>query len=345
MARFAKTLIVLGAIAVLLAGLSAFAQQNPKRLILKDGSYQSATQWQVNGNRVRYYSAERYTWEELPKDLVDWPATEKYNKDRDASRTEEVKEAAKLGEPDSAEPPMVAPGLYLPDDGGIFLMDTYHNQPQLIELTQESGELNKHMGRNILRAAINPLALSSKQSIELKGRHAVTQSHTLQPSIYVSIDSSAGDAAQKPNTNAAAALQNAEASKGRPGQQPAPSTTSTTPAQDHYGIVRMEQKKDARVVGNLNIAIYGKVSQKQNWIKVTSTPAGGGWVRITPTEPLTPGEYAVVEMLDKGQINLYVWDFGVDPNAPANAHAWSARAPAQGPGTGQAPGVAKRPPQ
>src|SRR5205823_1246342 len=112
----------------MVAALSVIAQQNPERLVLKDGSFQPATKWEIVGDRVRYYSAERYSWEEIPKNLIDWPATEKYNQERRTARTNSVvqlghqEEAERLAE--EAKTPLAAPGLRLPDGGGVFVLDT-----------------------------------------------------------------------------------------------------------------------------------------------------------------------------------------------------------------------------
>ena len=356
---FIKQLSLLGIAVLVLLSTAAFPQQNPERLILKDGSYQNVTKWEVQGDRVRYYSAERYTWEELPNDLIDWSATDKYNKERFSRREEEVQTAARETAAAEPEPPMAAPGLYLPDGGGVFLLDNYQSQPQLVELTQNSGELNKHMGKNILRAAINPLALSSKQTIELKGARAQTQAHLAQPAIYIDVDTGGPEtqkppqAAPSPTPTPTTAPPLGSAPSLGPGARgantaPEPKTAPPTPnaaaESEHFRIVRMERRKDSRVLGNVNVAIYGKISQKENFIKTVAEPAGGDWVKITPAEPLTPGEYAVVELLDKGQVNLYVWDFGVDPAAPQNAHAWSARKSVTGQSE-EKPGLEKRPPR
>jgi hypothetical protein len=256
--------------------------------------------------------------------LVDWIATQKYNDESENQRAAMAKRISdQAGKDEPADPddatPTVAPGLRLPDGGGVFLLDTYQQQPQLVELSQNGGELNRHTGRNILRAAINPLSLSAKQTIELRGDHAAIQSHVAQPAIYVNVES---------------------VGVHEPLARPSPSAKDDWQGQ-RFGIIRLEKKPGLRVVGNLNVAVYGKVSQKENWVKTSST-AVGEWIKITPVDGIAPGEYAVVELLDKGQINFYVWDFGMDPAAPANANPWTPRHNQPGPND-QGPVLERRP--
>ena len=295
----------------LLFHASSPAQSLAKRLILKDGSYQSVTKYEIKGERVHYYSAERGEWEEVPKSLVDWDATDKYEQGllQGAPSPEAVeldKELATEQKAEEARSPHVAPGLRLPGDGGVFLLDTFQNQPQLNELQQSGGELNRNMKTNILRATINPLA-SAKQTIELPGEHAKIQSHVGVPSIYINIDADAG------SSGAAAAAIPPEVAKGE--------SAPLAPA-ERFKIVRVQPKGGKRIAGGIKIAVYGKVKPDERLVAATVTPMTGGWVKLTPTEPLPAGEYAVAEMLGKEGMNLYVWDFGVNPSAPANAFAW-----------------------
>jgi hypothetical protein len=294
----------------LVAGWCVFAHaQGTKRLILKDGSYQSANKWEVKGDRVRYYSAERADWEEMPASLVDWKATEAYEKDAASDKNTELekvlKEDKEDAEKEAAANPEVAPGVRLPDGGGVFLLETHRGQPQLNELVQTNGEINKQTGKNILRATINPIA-SAKQSIELKGLHARVQSHTGYPEIYLDIDSD--------------------------------TQTQKLDLSDHFRIVRMTEKKDYRLLGNLKISMIGNVSQEGTYVKVQAEKLTGDWIKLKPVTPLAPGEYAVVEMLTPKEMNLYVWDFGVNPNAPENPTSWKPVAPKENKtGTGESP--------
>ena len=292
-----------------MAQVPAPAHPQAHRLILKDGSYQSVTKYEIHGERVRYFSSERGEWEEVPKSLIDWDATDKFEQGRlqgklapEAVELDKELEAERKAE--QARSPQVAPGLRLPDDGGIFLLDTYQNQPQLSELLQSGGELDKNTKSNILRAAINPLA-GVKQTIELPGTHAKIQSHTTVPSLYINIDENSNQGA--PAT--------APAATGEP--PPLPPSNS-----DRFKIIRIQAKGGKRVAGAIKIAVTGKMKADERFVAATVTTMSGGWVKVTPTEPLAAGEYAVAEMLGKEGMNLYVWDFGVNPSAPANASAW-----------------------
>src|SRR5580692_9905441 len=115
---FRRTQLLLIVLAIVPA-VSLHAQDLARRLILKDGSYQLVSKYEIKGDRVRYKSAERDEWEELPSSLVDWPATEKYEKDRATSAIPEAATIDKETEADRAAElshlPQVAPGLRLPD--------------------------------------------------------------------------------------------------------------------------------------------------------------------------------------------------------------------------------------
>lgn len=291
-------------VALLLIPPGLSSQELAKRLILKDGSYQLATQWQVKGDRVRYFSAERDEWEEVPNSLVDWAATDKYEKDRAAGipspeAVELDKEIAAERAAEEAKNPLVAPGLHLPEDGSVLLLDTYQSQPQLVELQQSGGEVNRNRKGNVLRAAVNPIA-SSKQTIELEGLHATVQAHASLPSVYVNLEQPT-DTSTQPQ-------------KPQQPQQP-------EQPWDRFHIVRARTKNGKRIVGDIRISLTGKVNQEQNLVPTTSQRLTGEWIKVTPTGPLEPGEYAIVELLGKEGMNTFVWDFGVNPSAPANPGA------------------------
>src|ERR1017187_3527399 len=178
------------------------AQDLARRLITKNGAYQPVTKYEVKGNRVRYLSAERNEWEDLPESLVDWPATEKYEKDRVAGAS--VPEAVQLDKEleqdrdrEEAQLPQDAPGLRLPEDSGVILLGSFQGEPQIVEIQQTAGDVNRNTKANIFRGAINPVA-GLKQVIELEGTHAPVQSHVDVPSLYINVDAAPDHPVQAP---------------------------------------------------------------------------------------------------------------------------------------------------
>ncbi|HWR16967.1 MAG TPA: hypothetical protein VN577_19215 [Terriglobales bacterium] len=293
-----------------------FAEAN-KRLILKDGSYQVITKYEIQGDRVRYFSAERFEWEDVPKILVDWDATKKYEEDlkKDVAHSSEQiqKELEEEKALEDAKTPEVAPNLRLPITGGVFVLDYYRDVPQLIELHQNVSEINKDMKGNIIRATINPFA-SNKQKIQVPGPHAKVQVHVPRPTVFFNVED-----APEPDKDKQPTAGNVDRTDD--------ALLIPPKAEQRYRFVKMEEKKDSRIVGNLKITMTGKMSQQQTFVPTRGELMGGGWVKIVPEQDLVPGEYAVVEMLGEKEMNLYVWDIGVNPSAPENASAWKPEAP------------------
>jgi hypothetical protein len=303
-----------------------------KRLILKDGSYQIVTKWQVKGNRVRYYSAEREEWEEVPNDLVDWPATEKWNQEHKPgapageedqtvtpnSETPEQmqKEAAELDREAAAAKadqlarmPPVAPGLDLPDRGGIFALDYFQGIPELIHLDQSAGDVNRDVDHNVLRAAIDSFH-GAQEPVRLNGMAARIRLHVDDPALYVRLDTHNEDIAPE-----SAFVVNTH------GADAAPDKNDYSSPDSRYAIVKVDVLPGQRVIGALRVSRAGRAVQSVDIIptKVEILP-GKHWMKLTPTDPLPIGQYALMEVLQPGVVNLDVWAFGVQPDAPENQH-------------------------
>lgn len=307
-----------------------------KRLILKDGSYQLVKKYEVIGDRVRYLSEERDDWEEVPNSLVDWPATNKWNQDHAlnaqgqpiAPPAEAAPAATSPGEAEAAEidrkaaaertdlmeqTPVVAPGLQLPNLDGIFALDTFQNIPELVQLGQSAGDVNRGGTHNVLRAAIASFR-GAQEPVRIQGQAAKVRLHVNDPFLYVSLNKLQNEQVDSESAMVVNTQDNGDA---LPDKDAGSSPTS------RYAIVRVEVVPGERVIGAVRLRrLNGQIVQSEDIVPTTAEILPGGyWMKLTPKEPLTIGEYALMEILGPGEINLDVWDFGVDPDAPENPHA------------------------
>ncbi len=301
---------------------SAMAQTPNQRLILKDGTYQVVTKYERAGDRVRYYSAERGQWEEIPTELVDFAATEKWVKDHApgahppepaAPSIPEAAELDKEEQQERARTPDVASGLRLPDEDGVWALDTFHDQPELVALLQNSGDVNREIGHNVIRATLNPLG-GIQQNIQIAGAESKVRLHVNDPALYVSITGQ--------DDHAVAATSAITVETHAP--PPSKDKKGFSSANSQYAIVRVRSnfKKDYRMVSGIKIGVAGKVSQTEDVIPTTTQMLPGNrWMKLTPSEPLTIGDYALMELIGPGEVNLSVWDFRVDPQGPDNKNA------------------------
>jgi len=320
-------------VAILLAAatFTALAQPERQRLILKDGSYQVITKYEVKGDRVRFFSAERGEWEEIPENLIDWPATAKWNHEHQPGSAAEaaaaaaanpgdpgLSEAAKIDAEERAEldaeaarMPVISPGLRLPDETGVWGLDTFQGSPELVHVLQSNGDLNRASEHSIVRANIVSSS-GAKEAVRIEGANAPVQFHVDEPVFYVSLDappSAANEAASEGaltvNTHGASSAMKDKNSHSSPDSQ--------------YAILRVYSNRNLRTVLAREIALLGQPGHSEEIVETNKEILKGGrWMKITPKFPLLIGEYALVEILSPREVNLDVWAFGVNPRAQEN---------------------------
>ena len=320
----------------------AWAQMvTAKRLVLKDGTFQSITRYEVLGDRVHYYSADREEWEDVPSALVDWPATQKWNAAHQPGSDEAGTEGAgatnggaagngasggqtnqesaaqidraeaALRADQRARTPEVAPHLHLPDLDGIWVLDYFQGVPELVHLDQHAGDVNRDASHNVLRAAIDSFR-GAQEPVRLDGQSAKVRLHVDEPALYVSLSTNNSEEVEPES----ALVVNTH------GQSSIPDKNAYSSPDSRYAIVRVEVVPGERVIGALRLRRAGTMTQSEDIVPTTATILPGRhWMKLTPKEPLSVGEYALMEILGPGEVNLDVWDFGVSPNAPENMHA------------------------
>jgi len=331
-----KVIRTITAVFLLMASF-AWGQADGYRLIMKDGSYQIITKYEIRGDRVRFYSAERHDWEEIPESMVDWTATEKWKHDNYGSPGESDQTvvtnpsdpgqvaAAKIDaeeraarDAELARMPVIQPGLRLPDESGVWVLDTFNGQPELAHIMQANGDLNRAYEHSVVAYEVGSKR-GARELIRADGYSAAVEVHVSRPVFYVSLSVPKNEAKKAPE----------------------PESLGTPLTVDTHGLSSVPDDKhafsspDSRyVIVTLNVGrnIRTATAETVDGI-VRGTPdayltettkqilPGGRWMKITPNGNLVIGQYALVEVLSPRDVNLDVWAFGVNPQAPDNTGA------------------------
>jgi hypothetical protein len=150
-------------LALLLLVFTAWAAN--LKLYLKDGSYQIVREYQVQADRVHFYSVERSQWEDIPLDLVDLKRTQAEAAER---RTQSEKDAQAAAEEEKVERDLARETSRIPQDPGVYWLEG--NQAKVIKVAQSAIHTDKR--RSVLKALSPIPAVAGKGTLELSGAHS-----------------------------------------------------------------------------------------------------------------------------------------------------------------------------
>ncbi len=244
-----------------------------EQLCLKDAGCQPIREYEVKGDRVRYYSLDRSAWEEVPVSLVDFDAMKKLQQEAEAAHKSEREEARKLDRTvfDKAENQgfEIAPGVRLPGEEGVFAYDGL----RVIRLIQSSAETVKDKKRAALALAIPGPLLKSQAFVVLPGTRAAVRVMSIEPAFYVQSADGLGA---------------------------------------NLALISLKPRKESRQVEKVEWrGGIGQPAELHDSIPLERKQIAPNLFKLAPLTPLAMGEYALAELVQK-KINIDLWDFGVE---------------------------------
>jgi hypothetical protein len=259
---------------------SATAQETPalprgKKLILTDGTFQLIREYKRDGDTVRYYSTERSGWEEIPAELVDWPATYKADA-QEALRNEELDQklkaadlAARTADIDVDTSFEARAGIILPDEVGIYVV----TGSEAVTLGQNLAEARLNKMRAFGKIISGVPLISDQHSIELAGKRARPRVRSGDVEFFFRTEDR---------------------------------------REPRMMLVKADVQGDKRKLQTMTTNMAEVRTYKGEEFPLTAWAAARGLYRFTLDQTLPAGEYALIEQNTKGEVQLYVWDFGVD---------------------------------
>ncbi len=162
---------------LLLTVLGSLSAANIK-LFLKDGTFQLAREYKVEGDRLSFLSVDRDEWEDIPVALVDLEKTQALIKQREEAAKEE---AASIKEEEKALKEAAHEIRRVPLEKGVYIVEG--DKVTAVKVGESKIVTNKR--RSILKA-LSPIPMvTGKATVELDGAHSPTGTANREPEFYI----------------------------------------------------------------------------------------------------------------------------------------------------------------
>ena len=167
---------------VFLVSVLTLAAANFK-LYLKDGTFHLVREYNVDGDRIKFYSVERSDWEEVPVALVDLKRTQAETGARQEQLAKQDQQAA---DEQAAARELREQIHKIPRDPGVYQLD---DQNQLRVFEKADASVHDQKGRNALKA-LAPLPIFAGQAtLEIPGEHSSAVVKDASSEFYLQLDS------------------------------------------------------------------------------------------------------------------------------------------------------------